>query len=357
MHEMPIKFIDLFSGIGGFRLGLEKVDKDGFRCVWSCDWDKYANQVYAYHWGRESHFSGDIRQFDAADIPDFDLLCAGFPCQSFSLAGKRQGFQDIRGTMFYEIARIAEVKRPRLLLLENVKGLLSTDEGRCFATILRTLEELGYLIEWQVLNSKHHGVPQNRERVFIVGHLGERGGREIFPVTSDDAEVDEVGTVARTLQGGGHSGGLHSNMTALVQLNDDGGSQVNRVYSPEGASPTIPTAGGGRHIPKIDVSILSHSPRTNDPKKGGSGPLISDEYCFTLDSTPHNLIGNARIRRLTPVECERLQGFPDGWTARGLDASGKEVTVSDTQRYKMLGNAVTVNVIEFLGKRVLEKEA
>ena len=168
-----IRYIDLFSGVGGFRRGLEL--SGGYRCVWSNDIDKYANRVYAARFGETNHHTGDIRRVNEEDIPDHDLVCAGFPCQAFSAAGKRQGFRDTRGTLFYEICRIAESKRPRVLLLENVKGLLSHDGGRTFATILNSLEELGYWWEYQVLNSKHFGVPQSRERVYIIGHLGEPG--------------------------------------------------------------------------------------------------------------------------------------------------------------------------------------
>jgi len=176
----------MFCGIGGFRLGLERT---GWKCVWSNDVDKYACQVYRKNFGCRELVECDIRSVDVDSVPEHTLLTAGFPCQSFSLAGKRKGFEDARGTLFYDIARVAAVKRPSLLLLENVKGLLSNDEGRTFAKILQTLDELGYDVEWQVLNSKHFGVPQNRERVFIVGHLRGTGSRQIFPVGEASANV------------------------------------------------------------------------------------------------------------------------------------------------------------------------
>lgn len=216
VETYEIRFIDLFSGIGGFRLGLEKANnsrgflqgkrsqnlrerspdaerrpprlKSGitFRCVWSCDNNKYANQIYTAIFGEANHYPDDVRGVDTRDIPDFDLLCAGFPCQSFSVAGKRKGFKDTRGTLFFEICRIAEAKRPTLLLLENVRGLLSHDKGLAFQIILESLEELGYWVEWQIFNSKYFGVPQNRRRVFIIGHLRGTGGREIFPIGEED---------------------------------------------------------------------------------------------------------------------------------------------------------------------------
>ena len=168
---MAIRFFDMFAGIGGFRSGLEAVG--GFECVGHCEIDKYANQAYNAMYDTEGEvFFADARTIDPAALPDIDLICGGFPCQSFSIAGKRRGFaDDARGTLFFEIARLAASKRPVFLLLENVPGLLSHDKGRTFATILSTLDELGYDIAWQMLNSKDFGVPQSRKRVYIVGFL------------------------------------------------------------------------------------------------------------------------------------------------------------------------------------------
>jgi len=395
-------FIDLFSGIGGFRLGLERV---GFKCVWSCDNDVYANRIYAKNFGTENHHAGDVRRVDAKGIPDHNLLCAGFPCQAFSIAGKQKGFEDTRGTLFFEICRIAEAKKPPLLLLENVKGLLSHDKGFTFQVILESLEELGYWVEWQVLNSRHFGVPQNRERVFIIGHLGGRGGREVFPI----AESPEVATreprrpkesVSTCIVGSYWKGAdKHGQRTLIIEdfykergtrtyveesptlrgdrhglklviptLNDrarlekrqrtliavvKSGSQTNRIYSPEGLSPTIPTPCGGRHIPIIKVGNIFPSGHEAggilDPRGISETPRPMGSRGSSKVQAPkvlaHTVRHDMRIRRLTPVECERLQGFPDGWTEG----------VSDTQRYKLLGNAVTVNVIEFLGARILDR--
>jgi DNA-cytosine methyltransferase len=218
---MNIRFIDLFAGIGGFRYGLEKVGKckpirtrtigkclqhgrdipdckcggwqprqvstkrhrlfnGKYCCVYTNEWDKYAAQIYTKHYGECD--TRDIRTVKSCEIPDFDLLVGGFPCQAFSIAGKRRGFDDTRGTLFFDIARILKEKKPRLLLLENVKGLLSHDNGRTFKTIISTLVELGYDIQWQVLNSKNFGVPQNRERVFIIGQRRDTRQIPIFPI-------------------------------------------------------------------------------------------------------------------------------------------------------------------------------
>ena len=214
-----ITFADGFAGVGGFHLGLTQSgatsrreglgdgerrggtdlkgsgwgpqqthDTSGFKCVWANDIDKYAAKIYQKRFPDTPFITGDIRDINADSLPDFDVWCSGFPCQSFSVAGKRRGLDEARGTLFYEIARIAERKRPRLLLLENVKGLLSHDEGRTFATILRVMGSVGYRCEWQVLNSKWFGVPQNRERVFIIGHRKDQPYKSVFPITEINNE-------------------------------------------------------------------------------------------------------------------------------------------------------------------------
>jgi len=229
-----MKYLSLFTGIGGFELGIQKAyvettdgkknggskktsqkgnrqrhekpesfnakrgrsgkhdngvrnGQESLTCVGYSEIDKHAIQIYEKHFPEHKNF-GDIRKIKPKKLPDFDLLVGGFPCQSFSIAGKRLGFKDTRGTLFFDIARIIKAKRPRLLLLENVKGLLSHDEGQTFSTIIRTLDGLGYDIQWQVLNSKDFGVPQNRERVFIVGNLRGTPRPEIFPFIENNSE-------------------------------------------------------------------------------------------------------------------------------------------------------------------------
>src|SRR5699024_1584887 len=192
-----MKFIDLFAGIGGFRTGMEM---NGHECVAFCEIDKYARQSYKamYDTTNEEELhditqwtDGHIRQF-VRDRGHIDVITGGFPCQSFSIAGKRGGFADTRGTLFFEIMRIADIVRPRYLFLENVKGLLNHDGGATFETIINTLDEFWYVAVWQVLNSKNFGVPQNRERVFIVGHLRGSGGRTVFPVGEINGEINEL---------------------------------------------------------------------------------------------------------------------------------------------------------------------
>lgn len=215
---MPINFLDMFAGIGGFRSGLERLG--GYECVGYCEIDKYAKQAYDAMYPTEGElYFADARTIDPYTLPDIDLICGGFPCQSFSIAGLRRGFQDdTRGTLFFEIARIAAVKRPPFLLLENVPGLLSHDQGRTFATILGALDELGYDVAWQILNSKDFGVPQSRKRVYIVGYLRERCCGEILSFTN-------------------------ANAASLIQLL--GGTEGNRVYSDEGVGITLTSNAGG----------------------------------------------------------------------------------------------------------------
>jgi len=259
---------------------------------------------------------GDATTINPTELPDFDLLVGGFPCQAFSIAGKRKGFDDTRGTLFFDIARILAEKRPRHLVLENVKGLLSHEQGKTFQTILGVLSDLGYRVEWQVLNSKDFGVPQNRERIYFVGHLRGECGRKILPITG-------------------------TNGKDIVQLNQPKHSN-DRVYSDEGISPTLNTMQGGNRQPFI-APVLT--PDRIEKRQNGRRMKENGEPAFTVTAQDrHGLYDGARIRRLTPLECERLQGFPDNWTMLG--GTSAEEIMSDTQRYKMCGNAVTVNTVQ-----------
>lgn len=324
-----IKYIDLFAGIGGFHYGIDRcngdkrqvypeqandepmsepsqhdLEKSLFTCVYSNEWDRYANSVYRRHYGECDN--RDIREVKAEEIPDFDLLCGGFPCQSFSVAGKRGGFDDTRGTMFFEIARILKEKQPRYLLLENVKGLLSHNEGRTFQTIIGVLSDLGYGVQWEVLNSKNFGVPQNRERVYIVGHLRGTPRPEVFPI-------------------------MGANSQDIVQLNQPTYSN-SRVYGEQGTSPTLNTMQG------VEVS---HTIDANYYKGINTNPGHASSTMGILDG--------AVIRRLTPTECMRLQGFSDDWCDLGAEGE----VISDSQKYKMAGNAVTTNVVTEVMRRLL----
>lgn len=413
---MSIKYLDMFSGIGGFRSGLEAVG--GFECIGYCEIDQYARRAYEamYDTEGEKYFE-DATKINPDDLPDIELICGGFPCQAFSIAGRRNGFNDTRGTLFFEIARIAAVKKPALLFLENVPGLLSHDKGRTFATILNALDEIGYDVSWTVLNSANFGVPQARKRVYITGFLREKCSGEVFTFPDTNPK-----TIVRRVPG----------------------SEGRRVYSADGVGITLTASGGGGGgssglylIPlpvksntkegyqfafpndSIDISYLTmnsrrgrvgvetaHTLTTNSTQafyfidmnpnakitelarcitaRHNSG--LSNHKCehsafmvilkeFTADElltlgdafnnywtieNPNkdtvtvmiivNEQGNffvGYIRRLTPRECFRLQGFTDEQFNKV-----KSIGMSDARLYKMAGNAVSVPVISALGEQL-----
>ncbi len=332
-----MKFFDLFAGIGGFALALER---QGHTSVGACEINSYARQVYGQRFPNTTIYH-DANTVDWGSVPSFNILTAGFPCQAFSIAGKRQGFNDTRGTVFFQIARCLESKKPEIFILENVKGLLNHDKGKTFRTILDTLTELGYDIEWQVLNTKDY-LPQNRERVFIIGYLRGTSRRKVFPLYESSQRLDR--TQKQTEQKGkrvrntycraigaryANGAGSHGSLIKVGHINKD--MQGMRVYSPEGTSATLSSQGGGWGA-KTGLYMVSNT------KANMKQRYQQRDDTWTLD-TSGNKMGieqGDRIRRLTPKECERLQGFPDDWTF-GL---------SDTQRYKCLGNAVTVPVVE-----------
>ncbi len=412
---MSIKFLDLFAGIGGFRSGLEAIG--GFECIGHCEIDKYANQAYnaIYEPKGELYFE-DARTIDPAALPDIDLICGGFPCQSFSIAGKRRGFEDdTRGTLFFEIARIAAVKRPAFLLLENVPGLLSHDQGRSFATILHALDELGYDVAWQVLNSKDFGVPQSRNRVYIIGYLRERCAGEILPVAAANGTPiiqilpgsqgnrvysDHGLSITLTSEAGGFGGksGLyHVDMGLPIKVLTKAGFQM--AYPGDSidlAYPTMNTRRGrvGTDIAHTvtpsntqgyyfidmneDTKLTDHARCITARQDAGvcrhkgerSGVLVEseprailtpekekvrqqgrrfkepNEPMFTLTvQDRHGIIHHGRVRKLTPRECWRLQGFTDEQFDKAV-ATG----LSDGRLYRMAGNAVSVPVISALGE-------
>jgi len=305
-----LRCFSLFSGIGGFDLALQR---NGHKIVGACEIDRHARQVY------EEHFPGiriweDATKIKPEELPNFELLCAGFPCQAFSLAGKRLGFEESRGTLFYEIARIAKQKRPRIILLENVKGLLYHDDGRTLTTIIQTFYELGYDIEWQVINSEYW-VPQNRERIFLIGHLRDKPSRKIFPLT----EVCELNDIAQR--------------EAQAERKRFRGEVVGAIDA------NYAKGGGSRTMLAIPVLCVNRDNR----RQNGRRFKTNGEPSFTITTQDrHGVYDGKNIRSLTPKECERLQGFPDDWTSK----------LSDTQRYKCLGNAVTVPVIEYIASKL-----
>lgn len=351
-------FIDFFSGIGGFRLGFETA---GHKCIGSCEKDKFAIKSYRAMFNTEGEwFADDITTIKSNKIPNADIWTFGFPCQDISVAGHQRGLGGERSGLYFKILDLVKGKekgnKPRWLVAENVKNLLSIGGGWDFLTVLSEMDEAGYDVEWQVLNSKDFGVPQNRERVFIIGHLRAGGGRKVLPVEGENA-------------------------VSLEQV--IGGTQGYRVYDPDGLSCTLASGAGGvgaktglylinKKGDKItcrnDFNCLdanyykgldAHQARTGvlearsvltpdrkEKRQNGRRMKEPGEPMFTLTGRDHHGVAiiedgnkdNYRIRRLTPRECFRLQGFPDE-----LFEKARRVN-SDTQLYKQAGNAVTVNV-------------
>src|SRR5690625_3487247 len=488
---MKFTYASLFSGIGGFEQALDKL---GGECVFASEHDpkmktQWAAKAYEVLYGIKPE--GDITQIDAKDVPDHDLLVGGFPCQSFSVAGKRKGFEDTRGTLFFEIARIAKEKQPKALLLENVKGLVNHDKGRTLDIMIRTLNEIGYVVDFNVLNSKYFGVPQNRERIFIIagredlhghedwdeettkGHtVVPKGKRRLmkygwlksfnfdFPTQEKvttrlrdilETNVDEkyyldeekTAKLVAKLSEENQRRFADVESERIVQLNGDrdkpglsindneaytipanpmsdrgqmlqepqilghvdikGNDSIKRTYSTEGISPTLTSMEGGHRQPKIAEKqevrpVLS--PEYSNKSQNGRRFKNNDEEMFTLTSqdrhgvaikeatkkgytiakegdsvnvqfpgskTRRGRVGKQiantleasninqdvvtpqyRIRKLTPLECFRLQNFPDRAHQKLV-----EVGISDSQRYKMAGNAVTVSVVEAITRELL----
>lgn len=450
--ESKFTYASLFSGIGGFEFGLNAV---GGECVFASEIDKFAVQSYTTIHGEEPH--GDITKIDAKDIPYHDVLVGGFPCQSFSVAGNRKGLEDSRGTLFFDIARIAKEVKPKVLLLENVKGLVNHDKGNTLDIMISTLNEIGYVVDFNVLNSKYFGVPQSRERIFIVAVREDLVAPEAFSeevlkgntivpkrkrgvgewatvfnfdfpkqlevniklndvledvvddkyylskdktdalliqmdvLDSIDKEVDEINQVGNLKEG----------------LYNRKNPEVGRVYGAGGMCPTINTMGGGSREPKVIRPVLT--PHRTDKRQNGrrfkddgepfytltgqdvhgvvigkplkvreatkkgfaeAYPGDSVNYQFPNSKTRRGRVGSQiantleasnsevgvvtpeyEIRKVTPLECWRLQGFPDESFFKA-----KEAGVSDSQLYRQSGNAVTVPVIESIGRKILEMD-
>ncbi len=347
-----MKYGSLFTGIGGFDLGF---DRAGMECTWQCEIDKYARAVLSKHWPNVERLE-DVQQIGKENLGPVDLICGGFPCQDLSVAGKRAGLAGSKSGLWFEFARILGELKPAWVVIENVPGLLSSNKGKDFAVILRGLVKLGYGVCWRVLNSQHFGVPQRRNRVFIVGHLGDGRAAEVLfespCVCGDSAPSRKEGEeIAGTFGGSSQSGGFrttdldnsgafivgplcHNGKAAGSATQQDAHSGMlvtthqctgHGWWKQSGVAQTVQT--GCRGVHESNAVALTCGNRGISPDQAAAGMIQP---------------AGAHVRRLTPTECERLQGFPDGWT------DGQ----SDTQRYKMCGNAVTVPVAEWLGKRI-----
>ena len=316
-------FIDIFAGIGGFRIALQNI---GGQCVFSSEIDKYARETYSLNFGEVPH--GDITKINEKDVPQHDILCAGFPCQAFSIAGKRQGFKDkTRGTLFFDLVRIIEEKKPKVFFLENVKGLRSHNKGQTLATILKVLrDDLGYYVpEPQIINAKDFGVPQNRERLFIVG----------FRQDLNICDFDYPKPIKKKV--------------SFVDVKEDNEVSVKYYLSTQ-----------------YQDTLRKHKERHKNKGNGFGYIIIKDDECanaivvggmgrernIVIDKRLTNFTPVTKIkgkvnrngwRRMTPREWARLQGFPDNF----------EIQVSDMQAYKQFGNSVAIPAIQATAKKLV----
>lgn len=306
------KFIDLFAGLGGFRLALESL---GAECVYSNEWDKFAQQVYEQNFGEVPE--GDITKVDEKNIPAHDIVCAGFPCQAFSISGKQKGFEDSRGTLFFDVARIVKEHRPRVVFMENVKNFASHDNGNTLAVVKRTMEELGYTFFAEVLNSLDYGVPQKRERIYMVCFRNDLlvhdfkfpKGFELNHFVEDfllpNTEVEDLIINREDLSLIDELPATNTAKSIRVGTVGKGG-QGERIYSPKGIAITLSAYGGGAFA-----------------KTGG----------YLIEG---------KTRRLHPRECARIMGFPDSYL----------IHQNRNQAYKQFGNSVVINVLQYIAEAI-----
>ena len=323
--------IDLFAGIGGIRMGFDNVFRNKIETVFVSEWDTFAQKTYKANFKDSFEIAGDITQIDENDIPAFDICLAGFPCQAFSLAGKRQGFDDdykglCRGTLFMDVARICEKHKPAVIFCENVKGLVIHDKGRTFKIICKTFENLGYKVFSEVLNSKNFGVPQNRERIYIVAFRNDIAPEEFaFPKMTDDTKrikdiIEEKPVPAKYYLSDVYLETLRQHKARHESKGNGFGYEIGNWDDVAGG---IVCGGMGRER-----------------------NLIIDKRQKKLVPTTHikGEINKEGVRKMTPREWARLQGFPDSF----------ELPLADTHLYKQFGNSVTVNVIEAIAKKIKE---
>lgn len=311
-HEGAFRFIDLFAGIGGIRIPFQELGGD---CVFSSEWDQFAQKTYKVNFGETP--SGDITQIESSSIPDFDILLGGFPCQPFSSAGLKKGFADTRGTLFFEIERILRDKRPKAFLLENVKQLQTHDKGRTLKVIMSHIDELDYYAKYVILRAGDFGVPQNRERTYIVGfdkHYFDLAEGYDFQFPTPTYEKTRLGDI------------LESNVDDRYTLTD----AIWEGFKKRKQNNVNRGAGFGyclfnEESPYVSTLVARY---------------YKDGQEILIDQGP-----NKNPRKLTPRECARLQGFPDSFI----------IPVSNSQAYKQFGNSVAVPVIRAVAKRILEE--
>ena len=393
--------LDLFSGIGGFSLGLKRVFN--IEHTYFSEIDKYAIDVYKHNF-KNSTYVKSVTDVRGAELPRIDIITFGSPCQDFSLAGKREGLGGERSGLITEAIRIINECRPRFFIWENVKGTFSSNNGADFWAIIKTFIDIGgYRLEWQLLNTKWF-LPQNRERIYLVGCLGAGSGRQIFPITANNRQIDDIqrpetNTITARYEATGTGSYIIENKLdaqeirvktnnkkgyeiavegdtinyqnlksktrrgrvgkQIAQTLDSGGEQAVIGYSRDAKGKvtnyhtkdianTLHSSSGGSG--NTDQYIIKPT-QIGNSKNFGNSVGKENQDAFTLRSAnPNGVIINQSIRRLTPIECERLQGFPDNWTRHGQELG----EISDSQRYKMCGNAVTVDVVEAVAKKIKE---
>jgi DNA (cytosine-5)-methyltransferase 1 len=364
-----MKFGSLFTGIGGFDLGFERA---GMECAWQVEQDKYCNEVLKRRYSEVKKY-GDVRTVGKHNLEPVELICGGFPCQDLSVAGKRAGFDGKRSSLWFEFERIIDEMRPKWTVIENVPGLLSSANGSDFGTILKSLDEFGYGVAWRVLDSQYFGVAQRRRRVFIVASLGSpSAGQVLFEregVSRNFAESKKerektAGRPSPSIVSNGDShSGFRDEKGVVIMSSGQANAEIDSERSPAltglHEQPIVAKAVGhsGGETLKFNKKVNTLNAQTGsettamfngvwEPRSADGVPRIHDS---DISPTLNTMGGGQRqpcvgVRRLTPTECCRLQGFPDDWNDN----------VSDTQRYKQMGNAVTVNVIEWIGERIMQ---
>ncbi len=331
LKEKKLRFIDLFAGIGGIRLGFENAFKEISETVFVSEWDLYAQKTYLANFQNPENIAGDITKIDEKEIPPFDVCLAGFPCQAFSLAGQRKGFNDnykgiCRGTLFLDVARICEYHKPKVIFCENVKGLVIHDKGRTFKIIKSTFEQLGYNVFSQILNSKDFGVPQNRERIYIVAFRKDLSVEKfLFPTATDSSKkikdiIEEEPVSAKYYLSTTYIQTLIRHKARHEALGHGFGYEIRSL---DGTAGAIVCGGMGRER-----------------------NLIVDKRQTDLTPVTHikGTVNTDGIRKMTPREWARLQGFPDSF----------KLVLADTHLYKQFGNSVTVPVIQSIAEKIKE---
>lgn len=323
-----IRYIDLFSGIGGFRLGLDSL---GMKCVFSSDIDYYARKTYLANYGEEP--KGDISKISTADIPDHDVLCAGFPCQPFSISGLKQGFEDTRGTLFFEILRILRDKKPEVLFLENVKNLLYHDNGNTFRVMVTCLEDLGYRVSYKLLNAKNYGLAQNRERVIIIGILNTKNNYFDFSSVTNNCSKKTINDILE----------VEGEFEYLNQ------SEYTLIREPKRQKSGLIFAGYRNKKIRIN-GVKPNSEHLSRAHKQPNRIYSSQGIHPTLAAQETSgryfiLLNDNRVRKLTLLECYRLMGIPDNFI--------KIAPISE--QYKQIGNSIVSPMVNAIGKEIMKQ--